>query len=158
MSRWCTLVELAEQSCILCPVLVIYPNSRPRSGFVFRTWGERDPEGGVSPEIALSGDHVLSTHMQFGGFRPFSTLRLITPDCPFYPSVYFPNRMPVDPLLSTIKTVSWLSEKFDQLAFRKYMHDFGRAYHNQAMELIAICRLFSQVAQQVFTQDAELTR
>jgi hypothetical protein len=64
--------------------------------------------------------------------------------------------MPFDPF-SSIKTMSQSSEKFDRYSFRKYMHDFGRAYQNQAMELIAICRLFSQVAQQVFTQDAELT-
>ena len=55
------------------------------------------------------------------------------------------------------ETVPQSSEKFDQYSFRKYMHDFGMAYHNQAMELIAICRLFSQVAQHVFTQDAKLT-
>jgi len=66
--------------------------------------------------------------------------------------------MPFDPFLSTIRTVPQSSEKFDQLAFRKYMHKFGKAYQNQATELIAISRLFSQVAQQVFIQDADLTR
>jgi len=66
--------------------------------------------------------------------------------------------MPIGPFLSAIGTVSQSSEKFDQLAFRKYMHKFGKAYQNQAVELIAISRLFSQVAQQVFVQDAELTR
>jgi len=66
--------------------------------------------------------------------------------------------MPFGRFLSAIETVSQSSEKFDQLAFRKYMHKFGKAYQNQAVELIAICRLFSQVAHQVFTQDAELTR
>jgi len=92
------------------------------------------------------------------GLRPTSTL--IYPDCPFYPSVFFIffNRMPFDPFSSAIKTVPQSSEKFDEYSFRKYMHDFGRAYQNQAMELIAICRLFSQVAQQVFSQDAELTK
>jgi hypothetical protein len=66
--------------------------------------------------------------------------------------------MPLVPFLSAVKAVPQSSEKFDQLAFRKYMHKFGKAYQNQAIELIAICRLFSQVAQQVFTQDAELTK
>ena len=54
--------------------------------------------------------------------------------------------------------MSQTSEMFDQMAFRKYMHYQGRAYQNQAIELIAICRLFSQVAHQVFTQHAELTK
>ena len=66
--------------------------------------------------------------------------------------------MPFDPFLSAIKSVPQSSELFDQLAFRKYMYKFGKAYQNQATELIAICRLFSQVAHQVFTQDAELTK
>jgi len=66
--------------------------------------------------------------------------------------------MPFGPFLSAIETVSQSSEKFDQLAFRKYMHKFGKAYQNQAVELIAISRLFSQVAQQVVIQDADLTR
>ena len=38
------------------------------------------------------------------------------------------------------------------------MNDFGRAYRNQAMELIGICRVFSRAAEQVFTQDSELTK
>jgi len=38
------------------------------------------------------------------------------------------------------------------------MNDIGKAYRNQAMELIAICRLFSQAAEQVFTQDAEFSK
>ena len=57
---------------------------------------------------------------------------------------------------SAIKPVPQ-SELFDQQSFRKFMHDYGRAYHNQAMELIAICRLFSQAARQVPTQDTDLT-
>ena len=61
-----------------------------------------------------------------------------------------------DPFFSAIKPVPQ-SEKFDQQSFRKFTHDFGRAYHNQAMELIAICRLFAQVARQVPTQDTDLT-
>ena len=62
------------------------------------------------------------------------------------------------PFPPAITAVLQSSEKFDPYSFRKYMHDFGRAYQNQATELIAICRLFSQVAQQVLTQDAELTK
>jgi hypothetical protein len=50
------------------------------------------------------------------------------------------------------------SSKFDSYSFRKYMNDIGKAYRNQAMELIAICRLFSQAAEQVFTQDAEFSK
>jgi len=50
------------------------------------------------------------------------------------------------------------SSKFDGYGFRKAMNDIGRAYRNQAMELIAICRLFSQAAEQVVTQDAELSK
>ena len=61
-----------------------------------------------------------------------------------------------DPFLSAIRPVPQ-SEMFDQQSFRKFMHDHGRAYHNQAMELIAICRLFSQAARQVPTQDTDLT-
>jgi hypothetical protein len=67
--------------------------------------------------------------------------------------------MPSDPFPSAIETVPQSSKTFDQLSFRKLMHDFGKAYQNQATELIAICRLFShQVTDQVFTQDAELTK
>ena len=67
--------------------------------------------------------------------------------------------MPSNTFSSAIKPVPQSSEQFDPLSFRKYMHKFGgKAYQNQATELIAICRLFSQVAQQVFTQDAELTK
>jgi len=62
------------------------------------------------------------------------------------------------PFLPAIRALFQSSETFDQYSFRKYMHDFGRAYQNQSMELIAICRLFSQVAHQVLTQDAELTK
>jgi hypothetical protein len=62
-----------------------------------------------------------------------------------------------DPFFSAIKPVPQSAEKFDPLSFRKFMNDFGKAYHNQAMELIAICRLFSQVARQVPAQDADLT-
>ncbi len=50
------------------------------------------------------------------------------------------------------------SSKFDGYGFRKAMNDIGWAYRNQAIELIAICRLFSQAAEQVFTQDAEFGR
>jgi hypothetical protein len=38
------------------------------------------------------------------------------------------------------------------------MNDIGRAYRNQAMELISICLLFSRAAEQVFTQDAEFSK
>jgi hypothetical protein len=50
------------------------------------------------------------------------------------------------------------SPKFDEYGFRRTMNDIGRAYRNQAIELIAICRLFIQAADQGFMQDAELTR
>jgi len=42
------------------------------------------------------------------------------------------------------------------LGFIKYMKTCGSPYRNQAMELIAICRVFSRAAKQVFSQDAEL--
>jgi hypothetical protein len=50
------------------------------------------------------------------------------------------------------------SSKFDGYGFRKAMNDIGWAYRNQAIELIAICRLFSQAAEQVVTQDAEFSK
>ena len=62
------------------------------------------------------------------------------------------------PFNLAIETVPQSSQMFDQYSFRTYMDNFGKTYHNQAMELIAICRLFSQVAQRSFTQDAELTK
>jgi len=47
---------------------------------------------------------------------------------------------------------------FDKFAFRR-MREFGRAYRNQAIELIAICRRYSHVRKQDdFMQDAELTK
>jgi len=67
-------------------------------------------------------------------------------------------RKTIGPFLPALRAVLQSSDKFDEYSFRKYMHDFGRAYQNQAMELIAISRLFSQVAQQVLTQDTELTK
>lgn len=48
--------------------------------------------------------------------------------------------------------------QFDEWDFRRTMNDIGRAYRNQAIELIAICRLFSQASEQRYIQDAELTR
>jgi hypothetical protein len=50
------------------------------------------------------------------------------------------------------------TSQFDEWNFRRSMNEIGRAYRNQAMELIAICRLFSQAAEQRYMQDAELTR
>jgi hypothetical protein len=38
------------------------------------------------------------------------------------------------------------------------MNDHGRAYKNQAMELISICRVFSVASEKVFIQDAALSR
>lgn len=71
------------------------------------------------------------------------------------PSVYLLNKMP---RRSAVDALGQSSVTFDPYSFRKYMNDIGGAYRNQAMELISICRLFSQVAEQVFTQDAELTK
>jgi hypothetical protein len=51
-----------------------------------------------------------------------------------------------------------LSPQFDEYDFRRSMNDIGRAYRNHAIELIAICRLFIQAADQGFAQDAELTK
>jgi hypothetical protein len=50
------------------------------------------------------------------------------------------------------------ADKFDKLSFQRYMNDHGRAYRNQAMELISICRLFSLAAEKVFIQDDALSR
>ncbi|KAI0285696.1 hypothetical protein BC826DRAFT_1178943 [Russula brevipes] len=49
------------------------------------------------------------------------------------------------------------SHPFDIAAFLKYMDDYGRAYRNQAMELIDLFRLFVLAASQHFAQDAELS-
>jgi len=47
--------------------------------------------------------------------------------------------------------------QFDEFRFRRRMKKLGKAYRNRAIELIAICRLFSQAAEQGFMQDADLT-
>ncbi|KAH9979715.1 hypothetical protein BJV74DRAFT_887985 [Russula compacta] len=50
------------------------------------------------------------------------------------------------------------SASFDKYTFRKYMNNIGRVYKNQAIELIDICCVFARVVEQVFTQDAELSK
>ena len=74
---------------------------------------------------------------------------------PDYLFTFLNNLMPRP---SAVDSLGQSSEIFDSYSFRKYMNDIGGAYRNQAMELIGICRLFSQAAEQVFTQDAELTK
>jgi hypothetical protein len=63
------------------------------------------------------------------------------------------NRMPRQ---SAADALGQSSRRFDKWSFLKYMKTCGSPYRNQAMELIAICRLFSCAAKQVFSQDAEL--
>ncbi|KAI9450391.1 hypothetical protein BJY52DRAFT_1215514 [Lactarius psammicola] len=47
---------------------------------------------------------------------------------------------------------------FDSLSFVKYMKNIGRAYRKQATELVSICRLFVQVGERSFRQDAHLRK
>lgn len=42
--------------------------------------------------------------------------------------------------------------------FVKHARNIGRAYRNQAIELISICLIFSQVAPRHAHEDAELRR
>ena len=80
-------------------------------------------------------------------------------DCPrLFPAVCLFTFLDKMPRPSAVDALGQSSKDFDKYSYRKYMNDFGRAYRNQAMELIGICRLFSRAAQQVFTQDAELTK
>ena len=53
-------------------------------------------------------------------------------------------------------TVGYMGN-FDRFNFRRRMEKLGMAYRNRAIELIAICRLFSEAAEQGFMQDADLT-
>jgi hypothetical protein len=56
------------------------------------------------------------------------------------------------------------SPQFNKRAFLEDMNILGRAYRNQAMELISICRTFSicrtlsfsRAAEEILTQDAKL--
>ena len=64
----------------------------------------------------------------------------------------FSNRMPRQSAADALGQ----SSRFDKWSFIKYMKTCGSPYRNQAMELIAICRVFSRAAKQVFNQDAEL--
>jgi hypothetical protein len=47
---------------------------------------------------------------------------------------------------------------FDERNFLKSMNKLGRAYRNQSMELISICRVFSISAEQIHHQDAKLSK
>jgi hypothetical protein len=51
------------------------------------------------------------------------------------------------------------SLSFDKWDFLRSMNKLGRAYRNQAMELISICRLFSvsRAVEQIRRQDAKLS-
>ena len=71
------------------------------------------------------------------------------------PVVTLPSGMTSSP--SPAVVASSQSPRFDKLAFRR-MREFGQAYQNQAIELIAICRRYSHVRKQDDSmQDAELT-
>jgi len=51
------------------------------------------------------------------------------------------------------------SPQFDKRAYLRKANNIGKAYRNQAMELISICRVFSfsRAAEQSFGQDAALS-
>jgi hypothetical protein len=45
---------------------------------------------------------------------------------------------------------------FDKLSFVRYMKNVGRAYRKQSMELVSICRTFSQAQKQTPDADTKL--
>ena len=55
-------------------------------------------------------------------------------------------------------SVSAKSPSFDKLAFLKYVKDNGRAYRERSIELISICRTFSQAKKKTRSSYNELKR
>ncbi|KAH9965839.1 hypothetical protein BC827DRAFT_772497 [Russula dissimulans] len=48
--------------------------------------------------------------------------------------------------------------RFDKKAYLRYMNNRGRAYRYRAMQIISLCRTFSEASKQDFDQDTELKR